>query len=132
MSTQTRPAAQTGPARRRAAASLVDWRRHLPARWADKVVEALDFTRHVEYEMPAWRVLGHDADGALCFYAHDYLLTEGRSDNDEDFYTVVTAGEMVRGWRLSDDRWLIYRQLRGDDERYASRPFYSFSEHPPK
>ncbi len=123
---------QSDPATRRAAANPVDWRRHLPARWADRVVEALDFTRHVEYEMPAWRVKGHDADGALCFYAHDYLLTEGRSDNDEDFYTVVTAGEAVRAWRLCDDRWLIYRQLRGDDERTPGRPFYSFSDCPPR
>mgnify|MGYP000854860711 FL=1 len=123
---------QSDPATRRAAANPVDWRRHLPARWADRVVEALDFTRHVEYEMPAWRVQGHDADGALCFYAHDYLLTEGRSDNDEDFYTVVTAGEAVHAWRLYDDRWLIYRRLRGDDEHNAGRPFYSFSDRPPR
>lgn len=123
---------QSDPAMRRAAANPVDWRRHLPARWADRVVEALDFTRHVEYEMPAWRVQGHDADGALCFYAHDYLLTEGRSDNDEDFYTVVTAGEAVRAWRLCDDRWLIYRQVCGDDEYTPGRPFYSFSDFPPR
>ncbi len=132
MSTQTQSADRNSLTLRRSAANPVDWRRHLPARWADRVVEALDFTRHVEYEMPAWRVKGHDADGALCFYAHDYLLTEGRSDNDEDFYTVVTAGEAVRAWRLCDDRWLIYRQMRGDDENNACRPFYSFSDHPPR
>ena len=114
------------------AAESPDWRRHLPADWAGMVVEALDFTRHDEYEMPAWRILGHDADGMLCFYAHDYVLTEGRSDNDEDFYTVITAGETVRAWRLHDDRWLIYRCPRADDDQTLGRAFYSFSEKPPR
>lgn len=107
-----------------------DWRSSLPAQWADYVIEALDFAEHVEYEMPARRILGHDADGELCFYAHDYVLTENRSDNDEDFYTVVTAGESVRAWRLVDARWLIFRQPHGDEA--PGRPFYSFSDRPPR
>ena len=109
-----------------------EWRHHLPADWAGMVVEAFAFTRHEEYEMPAWRILGHDVDGALCFYAHDYVLTEGRSDNDEDFYTVITAGESVRAWRLCDDRWLIYRCPRTEDEHTPGRAFYSFSDRPPR
>ena len=54
------------------------------------------------------------------------MLTETRSDNDEDFYTVVTRGETLRAWRLRDDRWLTWRRTVCPDGS-VSRGFYSFS-----
>lgn len=117
---------------RRTSPPAVDWQQYLPAEWRQHVVVALDFTEHREYEMPASRSLGHDADGALCYYAHRYLLEESRSDDDEDFYRVVAYGEQVHAWRLCDERWLIYRQVQNGDEHSPGRAFYSFSEQPPR
>lgn len=110
----------------------VDWRQHLPSEWSGQVVEALDFTEHSDYEMPAHRRFGHDTDGALCFYAHRFLITESRSDNDEDFYPVVAYGESVTAWRLRDDRWLIHRIIQTADDGFPGRGFYSFSDSPPR
>lgn len=113
-------------------APAVDWRRHLPADWREQVVAPLDFTEHREYEMPASRRFGYDVDGALCYYAHSYELTESRSDNDEDFYQVVTYGETVHAWRLRDERWLTWRVVHTGDDTDPRRGFYSFSDQPPR
>ena len=40
---------------------------------------------HREYELAASRTFGYDAYDLRCFYHHSYVLTETRSDNDEDF-----------------------------------------------
>lgn len=88
--------------------------------------------RFVEYEMAASRCLGYDGDGLVCFYGHHYALEEPRSDDDEEFYRVVTAGETVRAWRLRDDRWLIYRQTHGGDDCAPRRGFFSLAEQPPR
>lgn len=109
-----------------------EWQQYLPERWRDYVVEALDFTVFREYEMPACRTLGHDEDGEPCFYAHRYTLTENRSDDDEEFYEIVTYSEMLRGWRLRDGRWLIYRVVQNGDEEAPGRGFYSFSAQAPR
>lgn len=116
----------------RVAGRGVDWQRHLPENWRASVVEALDFSQYREYEMPASRTLGHDADGELCFYAHRYMLTESRSDDDEDFYEVVAYSETVRAWRLHDGRWLTWRIVRTGDDTMPGRGFYSFSEQAPR
>ena len=113
-------------------APAIDWRRHLPADWREQVIAPLDFTEHREYEMPASRILGYDADGALCYYAHSYAMTESRSDNDEDFYQVVTYGETVHAWRLRDERWLTWRVVHTGDDCDAQRGFYIFSDRPPR
>lgn len=103
------------------------WLDQLPAEWRDMVVPPLYFTRHREYEVAASRTFGYDADNAPCFYHHSYLLTEPRTDNDEDFYPVVTRGETLRAWRLRDDRWLTWqRSVQGDDGT-PSRGFYAFA-----
>jgi len=125
-------AAGATASQRRASPSAHDWQQHLPADWRQQVVVALDFTEHREYEMPASRTLGRDAEGALCYYAHRYLLEESRSDDDEDFYRVVAYGEQVHAWRLRDERWLIYRQVQSGDEQTPGRAFYSFSAQPPR
>lgn len=118
------PPANQGPA--------VDWRRHLPAAWGEQVVAPFAFAEHREYEMPASRTLGHDVDGELCFYAHRYALTENRSDDDEDFYQIVTYGETVHAWRLRDERWLTWRVVHTGDDGDAQRGFYIFSDRPPR
>lgn len=114
------------------AAKAIDWRDHLPVDWREQVIEALDFTEHHEYEMPASRCFGHDIDGRLCFYAHQFVVTENRSDNDEDFYTVIARSEIVRAWRLRDERWLIYRIGQNGDDATPGRGFYTFSDQAPR
>ena len=110
----------------------VDWRRHLPIDWRERVVAPFDFTEHREYEMPASRHLGYDIDGALCYYTHSYAMTESRSDNDEDFYQVITYGETVHAWRLRDERWLTWRVVHTGEDSDPRRGFYSFSDRPPR
>lgn len=109
-----------------------DWRQGLPAEWRAQVVEAFDFERFEEYEMAASRCFGYDCDGGLCYYSHDYALEEARSDDDEEFYRVVTHGETVRAWRLRDDRWLIFRQQHSGDDCAPQRGFFVLAEHPPR
>jgi len=120
---------QTPPANE---APSVDWRRHLPADWREQVIAPLDFTEHREYEMLASRRFGYDVDSALCYYAHSFAVTESRSDNDEDFYQVVTYGETAHAWRLRDERWLTWRVVQAGDDGDPRRGFYSFSDRPPR
>lgn len=96
------------------------------------VVAPVDFTQHREYEIAAARHFGYDDGGQHCYYQHDYLLTETRSDDDEDYYQVVTHSETVRAWRLRDERWLIYRHVRQGEHCSTGRGFYSFADHPPR
>lgn len=103
------------------------WLDQLPAEWREMVVTPLHFASHREYEMAASRTFGYDADGTPCFYHHSYLLAEPRSDNDEDFYAVVTHGETLRAWRLRDDRWLTWQRAVCDDDGTTSRGFYAFT-----
>lgn len=119
-------------ARQSSGLATPDWSRHLPPDWRDQVVEALDFTEHREYEMPAARGFGHDVDGELCYYTHHFALTESRSDNDEDFYQVVTYSETVHAWRLRDERWLTYRHVQNGDDSGPGSAFYSLAEKPPR
>jgi hypothetical protein len=124
---------QVGSVRpKKRASTPINWQQDLPEDWRASVVEALDFTEFREYEMPACRTLGHDEAGDLCFYAHRFTLTESRSDDDEDFYEAITYSETVRGWRLRDGRWLIYRIVQNGDEASSGRGFYSFSEQAPR
>ena len=125
---------QTAPAPIRLAGcpTTPDWSHHLPAEWRNQVVEALDFTEHREYEMPATRTFGRDVDGELCYYAHRFALSDSRSDNDEDFYQVVTYSETVHAWRLRDERWLSYRLVQTGDDAGPGRAFYSFADKPPR
>lgn len=126
------PLATHSPARISGRPATPDWSHHLPADWRDQVVEALDFTEHREYEMPATRCFGHDTDGKLCYYAHRFVLSDSRSDNDEDFYPVVTYGETVHAWRLRDERWLTYRQIQTGDDSAPGRAFYTVADKPPR
>ena len=108
------------------------WRARLPPEWLSMVVSPLTLHRHREYEALAERVFGEDEDGRRCFYEHVFVLVDGRSDNDEDYYSVLTYGESVRAWRLRDERWLIHRVIRTDEAERAALGFYSFSEQCPR
>lgn len=107
------------------------WHEFLPGSWREQVIEALDFTEHREYEMPALRCFGSDEDGRHCFYAHDYMLDAIRSDDDEEFYPIIAYRETVRAWRLRDGRWLIYRLVNTDERCQQTSAFYRFSEQTP-
>ena len=117
------------PARQR---EPTTWLHGLPAKWREQVITPFDIDRFVEYEMAASRCLGYDIDGALCFYSHDYAVEESRSDDDEEFYRVVTHSETVRAWRLRDDRWLIFRQQPTGDDCAPPRGFFMLADHPPR
>lgn len=110
----------------------MDWRDGLPVAWRLHVIPPLSTDCHKEYEMHAVRCLGHDEDGALCFYAHDYAIPALRSDDDESYYTVVDQGERLRAWRLRDGRWLQCRTRLRHDDPTPSRPVYTFGEQPPR
>lgn len=124
---------QTSPCgQRRQEAPAPTWLDHLPADWRDMVVAPIHFTRHRDYEIAAARLFGRDEYGLQCYYEHDYALTETRSDDDEDYYQVVTHSETVRAWRLRDERWLIYRHVQHGEHCAAGRGFYSFADRPPR
>ena len=109
-----------------------DWSALLPADWRAMAEAPLRFVEYREYEMPASRCLGYDADDRLCYCAHHYLLETCRSDDDEEFYRAVTGGETLHAWRLRDGRWLVYRRPIADDCQPASRGFYSFAPTAPR
>jgi hypothetical protein len=109
-----------------------DWSALLPTDWRAMADEPLRFVDYREYEMPASRCLGYDADDRLCYCAHHYLLETCRSDDDEEFYRAVTSGETLQAWRLRDGRWLVYRQPIADDCQPAGRGFYSFAPTAPR
>lgn len=109
-----------------------DWAAGLPVAWREMAETPLQFVEYREYEMPASRCLGYDADDKLCYYAHQYLIETCRSDDDEDFYRAIDGGETMRAWRLRDERWLILHQPITDDCTSPKRGFYSFSTEAPR
>ena len=108
------------------------WHEGLPPEWAAMAIAPLDFRHYREYEMAAERVLGSDEDGAYCYTAYSFRLTEARCDDGEEFYLETVYGETLCAWKLRDERWLIRRVIvRGEDFRHA-RAFYSFSDTMPR
>jgi len=98
--------------RRQPESNAQRWAVFLPRAWQDAVDAPLYFERHVEYEMSAERVIGYDVDDSPCYTAHHFDLTSLASDDDEDFYEVVTYSEEMAAWRLRDSRWLIFRRIQ--------------------
>lgn len=123
--------AKASPARR-APERTPDWAGALPAEWRAAAIAPLQFAMHQEYEMPASRTLGYDADGAACYYRHTFLLDTVRSDDDEEFYQAFVYGEEIEAWRLRDERWLVWRRVRREEDCSEARGFYSFSESMPR
>lgn len=102
----------------------LQWKRHLPADWADAVEPPLYFHHHQEYEIAARRSLGYDADDQPCFVTHRYVLTRLVTDDDEDFYEETVYSEEMHAWRLRDGRWLVYRIHQVGDVN-SPRGFYA-------
>lgn len=112
------------------------WCDGLPPTWREQVVVPLDFDIHRDHELAAQRVFGRDEDGAPCYYAHRWTISEPCSDDDEEFYLRPSAGESVTAWRLRDERWLVRRVVlgngNGNDRCAAAQPFFVFSESMPR
>ena len=109
-----------------------DWHKGLPVEWRVAAVAPLDFSTFREYEIPASRTLGYDEEGQACYYRHSYVVGELCSDDDEEFYEHIAYGEEVEGWRLRDERWLIWRIQHEDGGCRGNRGFYSFAETMPR
>jgi hypothetical protein len=112
--------------------STPDWQQGLPEQWRTHAIAPLRLTTHRDYEMPASRTLGYDKDGLTCFYRHAFVLGEPRSDDDEEFYEVMVHGEEVQAWRLLDERWLVWRVTRKEDDCRGQQGFYSFAQSMPR
>jgi hypothetical protein len=107
------------------------WRRALPAEWQEAIDSPLYFKHYSEYEISAERIVGYDADDQPCFTSHRFALTSPASDDDEEFYEIVTYGEEMAAWRLRDERWLIYRSI-DTGNCHGPRDFYVFSSDMPR
>lgn len=107
------------------------WREHLPDEWRETVEPPLYFEQYSEYEISAERAVGYDADDRPCFTAHRYLLTSLASDDDEEFYEIVTYSEELAAWRMRDERWLVYRR-NSANQGGEPRSFYAFSAAMPR
>jgi len=126
------PSTTTGKSRKnRQVERLPTWVSHLPDEWLDAVAPPLYFEQYSEYEISADRTVGYDADDQACFTAYRFELTELASDDDEEFYEVVSYSEELAAWRLRDERWLVYRRTSASDCR-SPRGFYAFSQTMPR
>jgi hypothetical protein len=106
------------------------WRQNLPREWQEMVVAPLQLDSQRDYEMAAERVIGRDEDDEPCYCVYRYIVTETRSDDDEEFYQIAAYAESLSAWRLRDGRWLIHRLIARDGE--PGTGFYSFSETMPR
>jgi hypothetical protein len=113
-------------------ACLQQWQLHLPKAWRTMVDVPLYFQRFREHELPASRTVGLDENDVTCYCAHSVVIPELRSDDDEEFYHVVTYAEQLAAWRLRDGRWLIFRRVGGADCAAPLKDFYSFSDAMPR
>jgi hypothetical protein len=108
-----------------------DWRALLPTLYAEATVPPLYFKQYREYEISAARCVGYDVDNQPCHIAHQVELTRLVSDDDEEFYEVISYQEEMAAWRLRDDRWLIFR-ITSADQCSSPRGFYTLSPDMPR
>jgi hypothetical protein len=108
------------------------WQKHLPPEYRALVIAPLDIRCYRDYEMTAERDVGHDEDDKPCFTAHRFGLFEPRSDDDEEFYSVLAYGESLAAWRLRDDRWLIWREIISEENCGEARSFYCLAQEMPR
>lgn len=105
----------------------IRWRQGLPASWSDLAVEPVRFDVFREYEVSAERTVGHDEDGAPCFCASRYLLTQLVCDEEDMFFEMPVYAETLAAWRLRDQRWLVLRKVAGYAEKTRSSLSFSGS-----
>ncbi|MDR3323885.1 MAG: hypothetical protein LBS89_06755 [Zoogloeaceae bacterium] len=110
----------------------LSWQTHLPPEWRSQVDPPLELRHYQDYEMEASRVVGYDADDKPCYTAYRFSLLEPRSDDGEEFYTVLAYGESLAAWRLRDERWLIWREIRTEEDCAQARSFYSLAQEMPR
>jgi hypothetical protein len=106
------------------------WRTDLPKEWRQMVITPLSLETYRDYEMAAERCIGRDEDDIPCYSRSHFIVTETRSDDDEEFYQVAAYAESQTAWRLRDGRWLIHRIISRDGE--PGRSFFSFGESMPR
>ena len=106
------------------------WRQDLPSEWRDVVIAPLTMQTYRDYEMAAERNLGYDEDEKACYIRSSFIVTEPRTDDDEEFYQVAAYAEIMTAWRLHDGRWLVHRVITREGER--GHAFYSLGEHMPR
>jgi hypothetical protein len=108
------------------------WQRYLPPEWRAQVEAPLELRHYQDYEMAAERVVGYDADDKPCYTAYRFSLMEPCSDDGREFYSVLTYGEELAAWRLRDERWLVWRQIRAREENAKARSFYCLAQNMPR
>lgn len=108
----------------------VAWRRDLPKQWHRQVVAPLLIERFRDYEMAAERSIGRDEDDQPCYCAARFLVTDLRSDDDEEYYQVAAYAESLTAWRLRDGRWLIHRLISREGE--GGSGFYTIGDRMPR
>jgi hypothetical protein len=108
------------------------WQAHLPADWRDLAEPPWEFRQYRDETLAAVRVVGVDMEGQPCYVAYRVDFIEPRSDDDEVFYAVVTYGEELAAWRLRDERWLIWREIRTEENQEDARSFYSLAQEMPR
>ena len=108
------------------------WLEHLPPEYRELVIAPLDIRHYRDDELAAERFVGEDEDNAPCFTAHRFNLFEPRSDDGEEFYSVLAYGESLAAWRLRDERWLIWREIMSEENCGEARSFYCLAQTMPR
>ena len=129
MSNCTTQIARVTTTRRRREAAF-DWQQNLPKQWRRLVIAPLLIERFRDYEMAAERLIGRDEDEQPCYYSSRFVVTDMRSDDDEEFYQVAAYAEALTAWRMRDGRWLIHRLISREGER--GNGFYRFGDRMPR
>jgi hypothetical protein len=115
-----------------ARAGNIQWWKDLPAQWQTQAVAPVRFDIFHEYEMAADRTIGHDEDQQACYCALRYMLTELRSDDDDQYYEAPAYAESIIAWRLHDGRWLILRSIVDDFDLGTVRRILTFGASMPR
>jgi len=124
------PTAPTRPSYRDTEAEVARWQRDLPKEWRDGVVAPLALETYRDYEMAAERSVGRDEDHQPCYCRAQFIVTDVRSDDDEEYYQIAAYAEVLTAWRLRDGRWLIHRLIKREGERGTA--FYTLGESMPR
>ena len=75
--------------------SSVAWTDDLPAPLKNLVVTPVYFQMHKDYEMRASRTTGSDLANRPCYCASHFVLTDLRTDDDDVFYSLDAAVDVI-------------------------------------